>query len=69
MNTDADYLWDRTGPVDPEVERLEQTLGTLRYRPRATPVGPRRGWLRLAAVVTLAAAGACANGSFSFPTT
>ena len=27
-----DYLWDGTGDPDPEVERLEQLLGTLRYR-------------------------------------
>lgn len=29
-----DYLWDRTGEPDPEVQRLEQVLGTLRYQPR-----------------------------------
>jgi hypothetical protein len=26
-----DYLWDRSGPPDPEVERLEKLLGTLRH--------------------------------------
>jgi hypothetical protein len=26
------YLWDRTGPPDREVERLEELLGELRYR-------------------------------------
>jgi hypothetical protein len=26
-----DYLWDRSGPVDAEVERLEQVLGKLRH--------------------------------------
>ncbi len=26
-----DYLWDRSGPVDAEVERLERVLGTLRH--------------------------------------
>ena len=25
-----DYLWDRSGPEDPEIARLEQALGTLR---------------------------------------
>jgi hypothetical protein len=32
MNRDHqnDYLWDRSGAVDPEVARLEQLLGTLR---------------------------------------
>ncbi len=28
----ADYLWDRSGPPDPEIERLERVLGTLRHR-------------------------------------
>jgi hypothetical protein len=29
-----DYLWDRSGEPDPEIERLERTLGRLRHRPR-----------------------------------
>ena len=28
------YLWDRTGEVDPEIQQLEEDLGTLRYQPR-----------------------------------
>jgi hypothetical protein len=28
------YLWDRTGEPDPEIQQLEQVLGTLRYQPR-----------------------------------
>ncbi len=28
------YLWDKTGEPDPEVQELEQILGTLRYQPR-----------------------------------
>jgi hypothetical protein len=41
-----DYLWDRSGPADAEVERLEQVLGRLRSRPappawpEAVPHGP-----------------------------
>lgn len=31
--TDGDYLWDRTGEPDPEIQQLEQVLGTLRYQP------------------------------------
>jgi hypothetical protein len=27
-----DYLWDRSGPPDPEIERLETELASLRYR-------------------------------------
>jgi hypothetical protein len=29
-----DYLWDKTGEPDPEIQELEQLLGTLRYQPR-----------------------------------
>lgn len=28
------YLWDRSGEPDPEVQELEDILGTLRYQPR-----------------------------------
>jgi hypothetical protein len=36
--SDDDYLWNRTGRPDPEVERLEQVLGTLRSaRPPVPP--------------------------------
>jgi hypothetical protein len=31
---DNKYLWDRTGEVDPEIQELEEVLGTLRYQPR-----------------------------------
>ncbi len=63
-----DYLWDKTGRPDPEVERLEKLLGRYRHQPRRidwTSVGvpsparwrlPRqsRGWLTAAAVLVLA---------------
>lgn len=28
------YLWDRTGEPDPEIQKLEKLLGELRYQPR-----------------------------------
>lgn len=28
-----DYLWDRTGEPDPEIQELEEILGTLRHQP------------------------------------
>lgn len=28
-----DYLWDKSGQPDPEIQQLEEILGTLRYRP------------------------------------
>lgn len=34
MNIDGAYLWDQTGEPDPEIQQLEETLGTLRYQPR-----------------------------------
>jgi type IV secretory pathway VirB10-like protein len=34
MNMKDDYLWDKTGEPDPEVQQLEEILGTLRYQPR-----------------------------------
>jgi len=52
-----DYLWDKSGEPDPEVERLERVLGKYRYQP--TPVSPalrsqltRRpaSWMKLAAI-------------------
>ncbi|MBA3712529.1 MAG: hypothetical protein H0W76_08775 [Pyrinomonadaceae bacterium] len=30
----SDYLWDKSGEPDAEVERLEQLLGPLRHQPR-----------------------------------
>lgn len=56
-----DYLWDRSGPPDPEVARLEQTLAPLRYRHRADVVTgaserPRIWWAAAAAVVLAAVA-------------
>ena len=30
----SDYLWDKTGEAEEDVERLENLLGALRYQPR-----------------------------------
>jgi len=56
-----DYLWDRSGPPDPEIERLEQTLSPLRYRRRAGLIRgphapPRLRWAVAAAAVVVAGA-------------
>ncbi len=48
----SDYLVDKEGPPDPEVERLERLLGGYRYRGR--PPAPPRRWVFL--VVAAAAA-------------
>ena len=54
-----DYLWDKTGEPDPQIQQLEEILGTLRYQPRplALPVTRRRRYfpmLAIAATVLLA---------------
>jgi hypothetical protein len=35
LMSDDDYLWDKSGGPDPDVARLERTLGAARHRPRA----------------------------------
>jgi hypothetical protein len=52
MNSDSDYLWDKTGEPDPETQQLEEILGTLRYQPRpleipaGVQVGRERNFFR-----------------------
>ena len=63
-----EYLWDKSGEPDPEIQQLEEILGTLRYQPREleipvdTQVGRRPSYLPLLAIaatisVALLAAG------------
>jgi hypothetical protein len=61
-----DYLWDKSGEPDEEVERLEELLGGLRYQPRELELpetlqlahAPRRKyWPSLAAAAALILAG------------
>ncbi len=58
-----DYLWDRSGEPDTEVERLERMLGEYRYR--ETPLSPalrsrfawqRKPWVRFAVAAAAAIA-------------
>jgi hypothetical protein len=53
------YLWDRSGPPDPEVQRLEEALAPLRYRHRAELMRARserpRIWQAAAAAAIIAA--------------
>jgi hypothetical protein len=39
-----DYLWDKTGEPDPEIQKLEEILGALRYQPKPLelPAPPQR---------------------------
>ena len=38
MKIEGDYLWDRSGEPDREVQQLEEILGTQRYQPRALEI-------------------------------
>ena len=58
-----DYLWDKTGEPDPQIQQLEEILGTLRYEPKPLlipeelPLPRRRDyfpWVAIAAGVLLA---------------
>lgn len=52
-----DYLWDKSGPPDPEIQQLENILGTLRYQPkpfeipRDMPAPRRRNYFPLLAAI------------------
>lgn len=53
-----DYLWDRSGEPDPEIQQLEEILGTLRFQPRPLeiPANVRPGrWRTLYPVLAIAA--------------
>ena len=54
------YLWDRSGAPDPEIERLERTLAPLRYRHRADLFDarhtPARHWWAMAAAAAIVVA-------------
>jgi len=58
------YLWDRSGEIDPDIQQLEETLGTLRYQaqslriPTSLQIGRRRSFyplLSIAATIALVA--------------
>jgi len=47
-----DYLWDKSGEPDPQIQELEQILAPLRYQPKPLelPVVRRRNYFSLAAI-------------------
>ena len=45
-----DYLWDKTGQPDPEIQQLEEILGTLRYQPRPLALPHKRNYVPLLAI-------------------
>ena len=54
------YLWDRSGEIDPDIQQLEETLGTLRYQaqplqiPTSLQIGRRRIYPLMAIAATIA---------------
>ena len=62
MSKPDDYLWDRSGPADPDVQRLEQLLAPLAHDRPLDEMKLRRGrrrapWIIGGAVVIAVAAG------------
>lgn len=52
-----DYLWDKSGEPDPQIQQLEEILGTLRYQPKPLKLPRQRNylpWLAIAATIVLA---------------
>ena len=58
-----DYLWDKSGEPDPQIQQLEEILGTLRYQPKPLQLpeelstARRRNyvpWFAIAATVAIA---------------
>ena len=55
-----DYLWDKSGEPDPEIQQLEEILGTLRYQPKPfeipgdVPAPRRRSYFPLLAIAATA---------------
>ena len=51
-----DYLWDKSGPPDPEIQQLEEILGSLRYQPKQfevpadVPVSRQRNYVPVLAI-------------------
>ena len=62
-----DYLWDKSGEPDPEVQPLEEILGTLRYQHRALeiptqPIDRRRSYFPILAIAATVALALVAGG-------
>ncbi len=52
-----DYLWDKSGEPDPQIQQLEEILGTLRYQPKPLQLPRQRNyrpWLAIAATLVVA---------------
>lgn len=53
-----EYLWDKSGEPDPEIQQLEEILGTLRYQPKPLVLPteqPRLNGRRYIPIIAIAA--------------
>ena len=57
-----DYLWDKSGEPDPEIKKLEEILGTLRYEPKPLKLPRRRNYLALLAIAATVVMALLAGG-------
>ena len=57
-----DYLWDKSGEPDPQIQELESILGSLRYQPRPLQLAPRRNYLAPLAIAATIAVALLAGG-------
>src|SRR5262245_20894090 len=60
MTMKDNYLWDRTGEVDAEVQQLEELLGSLRYQPKPLEIPATISLRRKRPFIPLAIAAAIA---------
>jgi hypothetical protein len=57
-----DYLWDKSGEPDPQIQQLEEILGTLRYQPRPLNLPSRRNYIPLLAIAATVVMALLAGG-------
>ena len=57
-----DYLWDKSGEPDPQIQQLEDILGTLRYQPKPLNLPHRRNYFPLLAIAATVVAALMTGG-------
>ena len=57
-----DYLWDKSGKPDPQIQQLEEILGTLRYQPKPLNLPHRRNYFPLLAIAATVLVALLAGG-------
>ena len=57
-----DYLWDKSGEPDPQIQQLEDILGTLRYQPKPLNLPHRRNYFPLLAIAATVVAALMTSG-------